>query len=109
MTDTFCVQGESGAKRALLDSVAGHLGSVLCAGRAPLQRAGLPAPLEGDASWRDQLALAPPLRTLFSQLSAANEVFSLGVRAARPACKRLRCTRLCALHTCCPSWHCTFQ
>ena len=78
-------QDELEKKRAVLDSVAGKVASIMAAAEAPCKELDMQPPAVSCASWGDGLKLAGPLQVIRSQLIAANTVFSLGLKVCCPS------------------------
>jgi hypothetical protein len=74
------LQDQIAAKKTLLESVAGQANGILAATKAPFRELGMPSAMMSAAAWGETLKLAPPLQVIRSQLEAANEVFSLGIK-----------------------------
>ena len=92
------MQGEVAAKKAVLDSVAGHLNGILDAAKQGSRDAGVTPPRDAAQQRADLRKLAGPLQVIFTQLAAAQEVFDLGIRVRNSFGAMVGCLQ-CSVNT----------
>jgi hypothetical protein len=97
---SICLQSEIERKRALLESAAGKINSIVAATKSPLRALGMPSLLASGVNSASALNLPLPLYAIFSQLHAVSTVFSLDVKVCLRAivhCSLAGCRTLLVL------------